>query len=589
MNHNDILKGLIEQGRESGYLTYEEIHRYLPDSNINTEDLDTLFTRLQEMGIPVIKKAEEPVGGTVERPAARATAIPEEIVAEEVEAAQPEPPIDLEVDTQNSIRMYLTEMGKVPLLQRDQEINLAKNIKDNERALKWIVLESPITMRELRNWETLLTQQEMTPKELMPRGRKTAQELYRMRRKMKEVVGFINRAEKEMNDAQQKAKDKNLPSKRREHWAKAAQKAKNSIIKHIVSLNLNQEKIKRLTNKIKTLAQRVLETEEEIGRYERRLKMSHQELFRIYDQAKAGKISPSVFKKATGYTLTGLESTVLNLRNIVKKSKRQVQSLPVSKNHLIEKYFEIKKLEETILSNKVELIKANLRLVVSIAKKHVGGSSLELSDLIQEGGLGLIKAVEKFEWKRGFKFSTYATWWIRQSINRAIADQSRTIRIPVHMKEIISKMGKIARKYRQDFGREPSADEYGKALRLGTDKVRGILKIMQDPISLTTPIGEDEDSYLEDFIEDKQGPSPTRSAMEYLKRQEIENLLSTLSQREAEIIRLRFGISSGYPMTLEEVGKIFNVTRERVRQIEAKAIRKLRHPSRSKRLREYLE
>ena len=586
MNHepNDILKELIEQGREIGYLTYEDIHRQLPDSNINSEDLDRLYGTLQEMGIPVIKKADETALTERQR---TLTPLLEPAPAEEAEV--PPETLDIEVDTQNSIRMYLTEMGKVPLLHRDQEINLAKNIKDNERQLKWLVLESPIAMREIRNWETLITQQEMTPKELMPRGRKTTQELYRMKKKMKEVVKFINQGEKKLLRAQANARNKKLPEKKREVWRKVAEAAKSSIINRIVGLNLNQEKIKRLTNKIKTLAQRVIETEDEIRRYEKRLKLGPAEIFRLYDQCKRGRISPAVFKKATGYTLTGIESTVINLRNIVKKHERMIETLPVSRNHLLEKYAAIKKLEETILSNKVELIKANLRLVVSIAKKHVGGSSLELTDLIQEGGLGLIKAVEKFEWKRGFKFSTYANWWIRQSINRAIADQSRTIRIPVHMKEIISKMGKIARKSRQDFGREPSIEEYSKALRLSSDKIRAILKIMQDPISLTTPIGEDEDSYLEDFIEDKHGPSPTKSAIEFLKRQEIENVLSSLSSREAEIIRLRFGISTGYPRTLEDVGKIFNVTRERVRQIEAKAIRKMRHPSRSKRLREYLE
>ena len=581
MDHDEILKELIEQGRESGYLTYEEISRYLPEASTSTEELDTLFDRLQEMGIPVIRKGEE--NTFLKQDTAEPAVNPEE-VAETVQE-----PAELEVDTQNSIRMYLTEMGKVPLLRRDEEINLAKNIKDNEKTLKWLVLESPITMREIRNWENLITQDEMTPKELMPRGRKTTQELYRMKKKMKEVVGFINKGEKKLTEAQDKAKDKGLPEKKRQHWAELAEKERATIIKRIVSLNLNQEKIKRLTNKIKTLAQRVQETEEEIHRYEKRLKLSHAELFRVYDKAKEGKISPAVFRKATGYTVTGIESTVVNLRNIVKKHQKMLAGLPVEEKQLMDCYSKIRQLEETILANKRELIKANLRLVVSIAKKHVGGSSLELADLIQEGGLGLIKAVEKFEWKRGFKFSTYATWWIRQAINRAIADQSRTIRIPVHMKEMIAKMGKIARKCRQDFGREPSVEEYSKSLRLSADKVRSILKIMQDPISLTTPIGEDEDSYLEDFIEDKQGPTPTKSAMEYLKRQEIEGVLSTLSQREAEIIRLRFGIASGYPRTLEEVGKIFNVTRERVRQIEAKAIRKLRHPSRSKRLREYLE
>jgi len=216
-------------------------------------------------------------------------------------------------------------------------------------------------------------------------------------------------------------------------------------------------------------------------------------------------------------------------------------------------------------------------------------SNLELSDMIQEGGLGLMKAVEKFEYKRGFKFSTYATWWIRQSINRAIADQARTIRIPVHMKEMISKLTKVTRRYRQEFGRDPTPEEYTRHLHISSDKVRNVLKIMQEPISLATPVGEDEDSALEDFIEDKVGAAPAHAAMEYLRTKEVGKILSTLSEREARIIKLRFGIDSGYPRTLEEVGRIFKVTRERVRQIEAKAIRKLRHPSRSKSLRDYLD
>lgn len=567
LNHQEVVRGLIEHGKEAGFLTYEEISQKLPETNFTTEELDTLFGKLEEMGIDVVERGEDQ----------RHKSDGHE------EMGVP----DLELDTQNSIRMYLSEMGKVPLLTREQEVNLARSIKDNEKILKLVVLESPITHREVQNWESLLEADEMTPKELMPRGRRTASELSGMRRRVKTVVQYIIQAELRIDKLKHKMEGK-LSADQTDALKTKIVEERQIIVERIISLNLNQEKIRRLVNKIKSLGLKVREFEDEIQRYEKRFKLPYAELKKLFQKTITKEMPAAQFHRLTGYTTSGIESSMQNIETIQLRLQRMCRMLPVSAQELLALDTRIRQLEEAILKDKLQLIKANLRLVVSIAKKHVG-SNLELSDLIQEGGLGLIKAVEKFEWRRGFKFSTYATWWIRQSINRAIADQARTIRIPVHMKEVISKLTKVSRKFRQENGRDPSVEEYGKALRLSADKVRQILKIMQEPISLTTPVGEEEDSVLEDFLEDKGDISPAHSANDSLRQQEVEKALATLSDREAEIIKLRFGIGTGYPRTLEELGRIFSVTRERVRQIEAKAIRKLRHPSRSRLLREYVE
>ncbi|OIN99506.1 MAG: hypothetical protein COX65_07420 [Elusimicrobia bacterium CG_4_10_14_0_2_um_filter_56_8] len=562
------LRDLVELGKEHGYITLEEMNRSLTNASMSSEEIDTLMGTLEDLGIEVVDRKKFKMVAASER----------EAYTEEWSATP---------DVSNSIRMYLSEMGKVPLLTRDEEVTLARNIRERERELRMMVLESPITMREIRNWENLIEQDEMTTKELMPRGRKSNQELSAMKRKMKNIAQLITRTEKEIAKLSERAKRPSLSNEMRKKTEAIIDKKRKDIVKNIINLDLNQEKIKRLTNKIKNLAHKIHEYRLELEKYQKiygdLVKLQHD-----HEMVGRGKLRPGAFKSKWGYNPQEVEAALENIKAVKDREHHLIRTLPINPDDFLSLNEKITFLEDQILQDKLKLIRANLRLVVSIAKKHVN-SNLELSDLIQEGGLGLMKAVEKFEYKRGFKFSTYATWWIRQSINRAIADQARTIRIPVHMKELVSKLMKVTRKYRQEFGRDPHIEEYSRHMHISMDKVKNAMKIMQDPISLSTPIGEDEDSHLEDFIEDKTGLPPSHSALDLLRRREVTKILDTLTDREAKIIKLRFGIETGYPRTLEEVGKIFRVTRERVRQIEAKAIRKLRHPSRSKMLRDYLD
>jgi len=569
------VRNLIQQGRQAGFLTYDDIFEHLSITEVSVNEIDGFFITLNDMGIHILnKQPEEPVAESAER-------------RQTIESSDEE---SIKLKMEDPVRMYLTEMGKSSLLQRREELELTKSIWEKKRELKLIVLDSPITLKEIKNWEVLISTSAASPREFMPRGKKTDTTLRNMQKKMIEASKYLDKVQTKINQLKKKLKGvkRNAPNEKISVENKI-NNYKKEIIKKIIGLNLHEEKFNKLKLKLLNYAERITENKNTYGQISRKSKMALSDAKRIYRQVKQKKITKTKFFKLTKYEFSKFARVLDEVNHSARKLKKMTRSLNIPLEDIELSANKIKQLERELLSEKSKLIKANLRLVVSIAKRHMFAPSLSFLDLIQEGNLGLIKGVEKFEYKRGFKFSTYATWWIRQSINRALADQSRTIRIPVHMKEMASKLNKFLRRHHQDCGTKPTIEEYSKYLKMSTDKIRTLLRIIQEPLSLSTPIGDDEDSRLEDFIEDKKHKTPEKHIHTNLRYKEIEKVLLTLNEREAEIIRLRFGIGYGYPLTLEDVGKIFKITRERVRQIEAKAIRKMKHPSRCKSLVDYLE
>ena len=577
---------LIELGKEKGRLTFDEINRRLP-AEATAADMEMLLEELEHLDIAVLEEeeaeaAEEPeeAAKPAEFDRDRDDSFDEQAAADAEEAKIDDP-----------VRLYLMEMGKVPLLTRDEEVALAKQIEHGRHMITKAISRASVTAEEIRLLRERVQNNQVNMNDLLrtnvdeanpdERGKVVRNTLEQLD-KIIALYDKINEDLEAWDDAEVSGEDPKVIMERIEGQ-------RQQIFVALVDLNLNYSIIEQIAAKIRMVFTRIDEANQEIQSVILRTTLPEDELRKIVKRTKRNSPEAKQLQRKFGYTLDDFIKMDKLVRNAQKTIKRMEKEVGNSYEELRTIIHDIDVGEREAHDAKMKVVEANLRLVVSIAKKYTN-RGLQFLDLIQEGNIGLMKAVDKFEYQRGYKFSTYATWWIRQAVTRAIADQARTIRIPVHMIETINKLSRVSRFLVQELGREPSPEEIAAKMDMPVEKIRRVFKIAQQPISLETPIGEDGDSHFGDFIEDQDATSPVAATAYRLMQEKIEDVLKTLTEREEKVLRLRFGIGGNdFPRTLEEVGTIFNVTRERVRQIETKALNKLRHPSRRKKLIEFME